>query len=111
MAALMSWQLDMFATADPLIGMEVNLPRHCQCGHDTLHIGPGRGPHRGSLHCARCQRHCGWLSHESAKFLYEVINHFGRPTKPVCVRLATPSIVPSSAPLGADAVVNPRTPL
>jgi hypothetical protein len=101
-----SWQLDMFTAADPLIGIEVNLPRHCQCGHDTLHIGPGRGPHRGSLHCALCQRHCGWLSSESAKFICSVIEHFGRPTAPVCVRVppratAESQIVAHS--LGAEA--------
>jgi hypothetical protein len=66
-------------------------------------VGPGSGPHRSSLHCARCGRHCGWLSCESAKFLSDIITHFGRPTEPVRVRLPKPSAVPNSAPLGADA--------
>jgi hypothetical protein len=87
-----SLQLDMFHNADPLVGIGINLPRHCQCGHDMLHVGPGRGPHRASLQCARCRRHCGWLSHVVAKFLSEVIDHFGRPIAPVHVR------VPSKTP-------------
>jgi hypothetical protein len=72
--------------ADPLTGVEVHLPRHCKCGHDILHIGPGRDAHRASLHCTRCARHCGWLSHQAAKFLSDVIEHFGRPIEPICVR-------------------------
>jgi hypothetical protein len=99
-----SWQFDLLDDADPLIGIEVNLPHRCQCGHDFLYTGPGCGPHCASLHCARCQRHCGWLSNESAKFICSVIEHFGRPTEPVRVRLAKPSIAPNSAPPGADAV-------
>jgi len=81
----MSLQLDMFDNADPLIGIEINLPHHCQCGHDMLHVGAGSGPHRASLHCARCKRHCGWISHESAKFLSAVIERFGRPTVPITI--------------------------
>jgi hypothetical protein len=80
-------RLDIFGNADPLNGIEVHLPHHCPCGHDMLHIGPGRGPHRASLYCALCGRHCGWLSHETAKFLSAVIERFGRPTAPVCVRV------------------------
>jgi hypothetical protein len=41
-----SLQLDMFHNADALVGVEINQPRHCPCGHDILHVGPGRGPHR-----------------------------------------------------------------
>ena len=79
-------RLDPF-NADALVGLEVNLPRRCSCGHDTLHIGPSRGPHRASLHCCRCNIHCGWLSNEIADFLSAVIAHFGRPTAPVYVRV------------------------
>jgi hypothetical protein len=45
----MTRQLDMYDNADPLIGNEVNLPGQCQCGHDMLHVGAGRSPHRSSL--------------------------------------------------------------
>jgi hypothetical protein len=82
-----SLQLDMFLNADPLVGIEINLPRHCPCGHDMLHVGPGRGPHRASLQCVRCGRHCGWLSHKTANFLSAVIARFGRPIASVHVRV------------------------
>jgi hypothetical protein len=52
-------QLRKLHNVDPLVGLKVNLPRHCPCGHDMLHVGPGRGPHRASLQCARCGRYCG----------------------------------------------------
>jgi len=82
-----SSQLDMFHKADPIVGIEIHLPRHCRCGHDMLHIGPSSGPHRASLQCARCGCHCGWLSNEIANFLSAVITHFGRPTAPIYVRV------------------------
>jgi hypothetical protein len=72
--------------ADPLVGIVVNLPRHCQRGHDMCRVGPGRDPHRASLQCARCGRHRGWLSHKTANFLSAVIARFGRPVAPVRVR-------------------------
>jgi hypothetical protein len=80
-------QLDMFTPIDSLVGIEVTLERHCLCGHDLLRLGPSNGPHRASLHCSSCGRHCGWLSNESAKFISDVIEHFGRPTAPICVRV------------------------
>jgi hypothetical protein len=86
--AVIGWQLEMFGATDPLVGIELNLPRHCQCGHDVLRLGPGRGTHRASLRCAHCWRHCGWLSNESAKFISSVIEHFGRPTTPVCMHVS-----------------------
>ena len=82
-------QLEMFGAAepaDPLVGLVVQLQRQCRCGSDLFHVGPGSGPHRASLHCARCGHHNGWLSQEVAKFLTDTIEHFGRPTAPVCVR-------------------------
>jgi len=84
---VISLQLGKLHNVDPLVGLKVNLPRHCPCGHDLLHVGPGRGPHRASLQCARCGRHCGWLSHKAAKFLADVIGRFGKPIAPVRVRV------------------------
>jgi len=72
---------------DPLVGIEINLPRHCPCGHDMLHVGPTRGQHRASLQCTRCGRQCGWLSNEITNFLTAVFANFGRPTAPVYVRV------------------------
>jgi hypothetical protein len=84
---VMSLQLGSLHNLDPLVGLKVNLPRQCPCGYDTLHVGPGRGPHRASLQCARCGRQCGWLSHKIAKFLADVIARFGRPIAPAHVRV------------------------
>jgi hypothetical protein len=86
---VMSLQLDKFHNVDRLVGITVNMPRHCQCGNDMLHVGPGRGPHRASLQCAQCGRHCGWLSHKTANFLADVIDRFGKPVAPVHVRCAS----------------------
>jgi hypothetical protein len=36
----MSLQLGTLHNLDPLVGLKVNLPRHCPCGHDMLHVGP-----------------------------------------------------------------------
>jgi hypothetical protein len=49
------------------------------------------------LHCARCKRHSGWLSHETAKFLSAVVEHFDWPTAPVCVRVQHASATTPSA--------------
>jgi len=62
--------------------------------------GPGCGAQRASLHCVRCGHQRGWLSNEIAKFLSDVIEHFGRPIAPVRVRMpqTTPELRP---PTGA----------
>jgi hypothetical protein len=80
-----SLQLDVFHNADPLVGIAINLPRHCQCRHNMLLVGPGRGPHRASLQCARCGLHCGWLSHKTATLSFRRDRAF-RPIAPVHVR-------------------------
>jgi hypothetical protein len=84
---VISLQLGKLHNVDPLVGLKVNLPRHCPCGHDMLHVGPGRDLHKASLQCARCGRQCGWLSHKIAKFPSDVIARFGRPIAPVHVRV------------------------
>jgi hypothetical protein len=76
---------------DPLVGIEVAMPRHCQCGEPTYYIDAGRsGPHRVSLRCPKCSSHGGWLSHEVASFLEKIVEKFGRPDKPVSVRVPPP---------------------
>ena len=59
--------------------------------------GPGCGAQRASLHCVRCGHQRGWLSNEIAKFLSDVIEHFGRPIAPVRVRMpqTTPELRPA----------------
>jgi hypothetical protein len=78
------------AQSPNLAGLEVCLSRGCKCGHGFLVTGPGKGPHQASLHCARCRRHCGWLSTEAAAFLTEIVTRFGRPTAPITVRTRRP---------------------
>ena len=82
----MSPQLGFLNNVDPGIGIEIKMSRRCHCQHDLFVVSPGRGAHRASLHCTRCARHHGWLSHQVGKFLSDVVEHFGRPTEPVCVR-------------------------
>jgi hypothetical protein len=95
-AAVMSLQLDLFHNADPLIGTQMTLSRHCQCGHDTFCVGPGYGAHRASLRCVRCGHQRGCLSNENAKFPSDVIEHFDSPIAPVRVRMqrTTPNLRP-----------------
>jgi hypothetical protein len=41
----------------------------------------------GDRQCGLAHLRADWLSSESAKFICNVIEHFGRPTAPVCVRI------------------------
>jgi hypothetical protein len=86
----MSAQHDLFepvtAASTSLIGMQVNLQRRpCLCGGVTITIGASVGPHYAALKCSACDRHRGWLSAETAHFLINIIDNFGRPTEPVVV--------------------------
>ena len=85
-------QLEMFGAAepaDPLIGLVVQLQRQCRCGSDLSHVGPGSGPHRASLHCARCGHHNGWLSQEVAKLLSSLRDAVSA-CEPLAMRLRAP---------------------
>ena len=78
-------QLDLFSDADPLWGVQAYMSRPCQCGHDLFQIGAGRGPHRVSLYCTKCEGYGGGLANAAARFLAAVISRFGRLTEPVVV--------------------------
>ena len=77
----MTTQLDLFAApsdrrrhlaaapADPLCGLAVQLSDRCQCGSYDAVIGEGKGPHRASLFCNRCERHRRWMANEAHAFL------------------------------------------
>jgi hypothetical protein len=52
-------------------------------------IGEGAGPHAGSLRCAGCDRHRGWLPHIIANFLSETARLFGVPNEPFLIRDAS----------------------
>jgi hypothetical protein len=72
--------------ADPVIGLAVDLQQQCRCGAYIAVIGPGKGPHLASLHCQACEKHRGWVSRESHRFISETIRLFGRPTAPIKVQ-------------------------
>jgi hypothetical protein len=67
-------------------GLLVRTPRPCRrCGAEIAVIGPGKAMHAASLICAECETHRGWLSHESHRFITEIVNESGRPTEPMIV--------------------------
>jgi len=78
-------QRDLFSDADPLWGLQAYMPRPCSCGHDLFQMGVGRGPHRVSLYCTKCEGYGGDLANAAARFLAAVICRFGRLTEPVVV--------------------------
>jgi hypothetical protein len=86
-------QSDLFATADPLIGLRVKLEREvdqCQPCHDNIaEICAGRGPHGHALKCEQCGRFRGWLPKAAADFLTETIRVLGVPCEPLIYRDAT----------------------
>jgi hypothetical protein len=100
----MSEQLTMLDITTPSsspIGLIVILPKPCSnCGSDSAVVGSSRGPHHASLLCECCDRHRGWLSGTTYRFLSDVITNFGRPTEPILVRQN------QSPPSGAD---NPQS--
>jgi hypothetical protein len=71
---------DMFDhTPSSLVGLEVQLPRHCvECGHPFMTVGPGKAMHKAALNCARCGRHAGWMSRNSFDHLTAIVERFGR---------------------------------
>jgi hypothetical protein len=81
-------QGDLLGGPSPLEGIEVETWRGCHwCGAKTLTIcGPPSGPHAAMLVCPRCHHNGGWLPKEAARFLTELIKHFGCPTGPVNLR-------------------------
>ena len=74
------------AAADPLRGLAVQLSDSCQCGSYDAVIGEGKGPHRASLFCSKCERHRGWMANEAHAFVTQVIEKFGKPTAPIRIR-------------------------
>jgi hypothetical protein len=82
-------QLSMFGTvttpSSSPIGLDVILPRQCDCGSDAAIVGSSAGPHHARLECRGCGRHRGWLSAGTFRFLSDVIDNFGRPTEAITV--------------------------
>jgi hypothetical protein len=64
------------------VGVEVKLPDKCKtCGSPLAVIGEGNPPHWGALHCKEC-RH-GWVSEQSYRFVYKIVEQFGRLNEPI----------------------------
>src|SRR5262249_47121489 len=87
----MAIQLDLFAAvaatpASALQSLAVQLPDCCQCGSYQAVIGEGKGPHRASLICSECQRHRGWMTHESHAFVTEFTEKFGKSATAIQIR-------------------------
>jgi hypothetical protein len=86
-------ELDMFgapstkeACTTPLAGLTVQMPSACPCGSAVATIEPGRGPHLAGLRCTHCDRHRGWMSRETHRFVTEIAAKFGRPSGRIVVR-------------------------
>jgi hypothetical protein len=87
----MDSQLEMFApvtvSSTSVLGLMVVLEeRPCSCGELKVTIGASAGPHHGALVCTACERHRGWLSGETHRFITDVIDNVGRPTEPIVAR-------------------------
>jgi hypothetical protein len=94
----MTAQLDLFTApanqpsrspttpADPLCGLVVQLSDRCRCGSCHAVIGEGKGPHRASLFCSRCEKHRGWMANEAHVFVAEVVKNFGKPKVPIRIQ-------------------------
>jgi len=75
------------ASSTVIAGIEVILPRRCQCGETTAIIGSSRGPHHASAICSACGVHRAWLSGETYRFISSIIDVFGRPDEPIIVSM------------------------
>jgi hypothetical protein len=73
---------------DPLIGLVVELQDPCKCGAFVVVVGPGKGPHLGSLRCSACDGHRGWLARQTRNFISESIKQSGRSADPIKVQRA-----------------------
>src|SRR5262245_56871161 len=66
-------QLDLFvfpSSAPTIVGAVISLERACpRCGRFEAVVGSSRGPHFGSLTCANCNRHAGWLPGSQCRLL------------------------------------------
>jgi hypothetical protein len=94
----------MTMTDTPLLmGLRIRFERSkdvpcTACGQRVVVIGKS-----GSLHCATCDRHRGWLPKTIADFLLETISRFGRPPKAITIRNPEFAQANATAPLGAPA--------
>ena len=90
---------ELTVSSTGVVGVEVVLPRPCQCGESIAVVGSSKGPHHAAVVCSRCGVHRAWLSGATAAALNTIIDRFGRPTEPI--------IVTMNSRTRADAPANP----
>jgi hypothetical protein len=90
---------ELAASSTSVVGLEVVLPRPCQCGEAIAVVGSSKGPHHACVVCSRCGVHRAWLSGATAAALNTIIDKFGRPTEPITVS--------TNSRTSADAPANP----
>src|SRR5262249_25592575 len=93
-------QPDLFpltASSTVIAGVEVVLPRRCQCGEMIAIIGSSRGPHHASVTCSACGIFRTWLSGETCRFITTILDTFGRPDEPINVTTNPRASVDTSA--------------
>ena len=71
--------------SDPLVCLAVTLANRCRCGGNLARIDLG-ALHQDALRCRGCGRPCGFLERDAAKFVAEIIKHFGPLTQPILLR-------------------------
>jgi len=73
-------QFDLFlfpSSAPTVVGAVIWLERACpRCGFFEAVVGSSGGPHFGSLTCANCNRHAGWLPGSRYRLLNSGAPHF-----------------------------------
>jgi hypothetical protein len=62
-----------------VLGLHVKLPDICRCASDVATICAGNETHYAELKCRSCERHRGWLSQFTARWLESVAAKFGAP--------------------------------
>jgi hypothetical protein len=74
--------------SSPWIGLAVEIERGLLCCDNNIAIiGASTAMHAASLRCAKCGRHRGWLPAAAIPFLEQTMQHFGRPTEPIVLRM------------------------
>ena len=81
------------------VGLLVQLQRPFEqvCCKGLTVIGSSTRVHAASLHCADCGKHRGWLPHNVAAAITDIIDRFGRPTEPINLKTITSEEEPTMA--------------
>ena len=88
---------ELAVSSTTIVGLEVVLPRRCQCREAIAIIGSSRGPHHASVICSACGTFRALLSGETCRFIGAIIDTFGRPDEPINVTTNPRASVDTSA--------------